>query len=971
MAFKVGNKQRTIISDNLDVNINYIDSVNDVRLEGGKIILDLSKGNLFRLPSLDGNNIREYDGWNGGYYLQGTYDSDNTFNRNGISSVMPRYWLTNRHTNEITFENYPPAGEVRKVSLLANYNPMARNEWNANWSYGKGELLDFSGVITPGENAHFFDMSANGKHMINTKYLGASDPRKTLIYHRVLEKSYDLSDHDAASWGYRPFPAQSGDTGFYSYGFFPKLWDSADAAGADPANVTLFYNGDGSALYYINGQTDTFAKYPLSKPFSIATLDRTNRIDIDFTAWTSNTSPYLSWGRFHANGRYLFCMDYAMTGSGSNAFGVQRFTLSTPYDLETIIEGQWKQLGNHGGTIVQYPFDITPSGERLFRGVTDTKVVYHTFSEPFDLDTLGGSGAQYDYPGSGTLATSVSKVRNFQFVGPKKKWMLMSNEYTYYSSTLTRLYLLDDDTYPQIGGLDPSFSDGLMGDIWTFNDKILVDSSHMWGSPIKQQFGGRSGYSDSTASLGGKTYIHHIESDGYFKYHYERFKDGSGISQYPAPDHWDGNPKNKIRYVRPFATDYFEFLVMDSSKGAILTNHVSGRDNNYNPYPSSGEVLYNEPGVYTFVVPNGVSTITAYCTGGGQGGGSGTQSNRFGLLGNAYTGSGGQGGDGAWNTVTNFSVSGGQYYYVIVGAGGEIKTDTDSDVPFLIQNNGTNSYVTTSLFFGTVKARAKGGGDPNPSTNLGYISYGGRGGYPGTYAETADSGSPQTRSMGLGGGGGGAGGYAAYNSSDTYGRGGSGGIYAGEDGYGGTIYGLDGRGGGGGGAAPDYYKINLKSEFTPLRAGKGGNVAPYGPKYMDEHPTPNTRILVNGVGGSGAYADSNIFYDASWGGCGSRKRGAYTTEGAGAGGAGNSFRPFVAQGTYPYQSSRLFGGTAGSDGQVRLVWGNEHQSPYYRYRVNAVNSSLPGTESAFHAAADHRGSHIILFNPKQMDHWAG
>jgi hypothetical protein len=137
----------------------------------------------------------------------------------------------------------------------------------------------------------------------------------------------------------------------------------------------------------------------------------------------------------------------------------------------------------------------------------------------------------------------------------------------------------------------------------------------------------------------------------------------------------------------------------------------------------------------------------------------------------------------------------------------------------------------------------------------------------------------------------------------------------------------------------------------------------------------NTRVQVNGVAGDGAFSSAGSEgYDATDGGTGSRGLGNRTSWNVGAGGAGNSFKPFrPSGGTYARQDSRLYGGGAGGDGQLRIFWGNEHQSPYYR-DLGAAESTTGTLEtttypSAFHARAGHEGSHIIILNPKEINHW--
>jgi hypothetical protein len=375
-------------------------------------------------------------------------------------------------------------------------------------------------------------------------------------------------------------------------------------------------------------------------------------------------------------------------------------------------------------------------------------------------------------------------------------------------------------------------------------------------------------------------------------------------------------------------------------------------------------------------VPEGVTYLTAITTGGGQGGGPGGQTIRS-KNGDALVGSGGRGGEGGMTSYTRFTVSGGQSLTFVVGAGGDAPVETDSDQPTSSYGAlGSSTYITTSLFFGTTKARASGGGASTSGT-IGYRNQGGDGGFNATYVENLSSpDSAVSIYMGAAGGGGGAGGYG-NRLSDFFGQGGDASTTApGEDGN--PTFGiLDGRGGGGGGGCPDIYKMQTASpkEFVPKTAGNGGGIFPYGTVWKPEMPiAPNTRVQVNGDAGAGAFSSTGSQgYDAANGGTGSRALGGRTSWNAGAGGAGNSFKPFrPSGGTYARQDSRLYGGAAGGPGQIRIFWGNERIS-YYRdiYAAGSTTSTLETSTypSAFHTRVGHEASHIIILNPKEINHW--
>lgn len=171
--------------------------------------------------------------------------------------------------------------------------------------------------------------------------------------------------------------------------------------------------------------------------------------------------------------------------------------------------------------------------------------------------------------------------------------------------------------------------------------------------------------------------------------------------------------------------------------------------------PPQGQVQYTTAGTYSWTAPEGVYFVSAVCVGGG---GAGFQ----------IADSGGGGGGGGLGWKNNISVTPGQVYTVVVGAGG-------------ISSSGSSTSGGASYFINSSTVQGSGGGAGTTSsagTGGGYVGDGGgNGGNGGTQTSTDDDGT----------GGGGAGGYS--------GNGGAGGAPAsgGSNGSGG--------GGGGGGAA--------------------------------------------------------------------------------------------------------------------------------------------------------------------------
>jgi hypothetical protein len=176
----------------------------------------------------------------------------------------------------------------------------------------------------------------------------------------------------------------------------------------------------------------------------------------------------------------------------------------------------------------------------------------------------------------------------------------------------------------------------------------------------------------------------------------------------------------------------------------------------------SGQIVYTEPGTYTFTVPEDVFFLGALCIGAGGGG---SRDNN-----NAETGGGGGGG---LRFTQYLEVTPGEILTIVVGSGGP--GATANGVSGTAGGNTTISRGVTTLLQanggggGTVTTGGTGG----TGTTIGGIIGGGNGGNGGNESANEN------------GGGGGAGGYS--------GNGGVGGVTNGNGG--------NGTGGGGGGGA--------------------------------------------------------------------------------------------------------------------------------------------------------------------------
>jgi hypothetical protein len=274
----------------------------------------------------------------------------------------------------------------------------------------------------------------------------------------------------------------------------------------------------------------------------------------------------------------------------------------------------------------------------------------------------------------------------------------------------------------------------------------------------------------------------------------------------------------------------------------------------------SANIVYNTAGTYTYTVPDCVTSIFVEAWGGGGGGGACTSNQNSGGE-EACTGGGGGGGGGY--ASRSYSVTPGQTYTVVVGAGGvggtAVATNLSNTAANIVTastaNNGGDGGASTfsgpaTVATGTLTALGglKGGGawsrNQGNGSHIGTDGAGGAGsgGLNGTVMYTGGAGTSGRHSgscydvSGAGGGGAGTtsvGGIATSPASCTLRTGGTGGSSDGGNGANGRIlsaYGVSRqanagvagspRGGGGGGAM--IHLNNWPNTFTLANGGVGG-----------------------------------------------------------------------------------------------------------------------------------------------------
>lgn len=291
-----------------------------------------------------------------------------------------------------------------------------------------------------------------------------------------------------------------------------------------------------------------------------------------------------------------------------------------------------------------------------------------------------------------------------------------------------------------------------------------------------------------------------------------------------------------------------------------------------------GQQAFITAGTFTWVVPNGVTSCSVVCVGGGAGG-----STNYSYCGGA----------GALAYVNNISVTPGESMTVVVGSGGN--GGNGQSYPDSYGYSGSLSSFKRSS---TVLVQANGGSGLRDGSSAG-----------GTVAVGS-------------GGNGGAGGYA----------GGGAGGYSGTGGAGATSEGVNGSagsgGGGGGGANENETRYTLIQTYSPINSG------PYGSTYKYQYTAPGAGggggvgILGSGSNGS-AGVNGTLVGGGGGGGSSGNNGGSASVSGTGSGGTyggggGGGYRDL-----YVYEDNTATevgaesitqGGGGGAAGAVRIIF---------------------------------------------------
>lgn len=331
------------------------------------------------------------------------------------------------------------------------------------------------------------------------------------------------------------------------------------------------------------------------------------------------------------------------------------------------------------------------------------------------------------------------------------------------------------------------------------------------------------------------------------------------------------NSTNKVNITASGLSGSTTYFARCRHRGTTYGWSSWSADVSFTTQAAAGQITFSNPGSYSFVIPYGVTSISAIGIGGGGGGGGG------GLAGNGEMGGGG-GGGGALAYVNNIAVTPGETLGIYVGGGG-IGGSNGA--------NGTGGAWSRILRSSTVLLSASAGG--NGAGGNGGGSTGGNGGTVGVGVGGAGGKGGAGGSSG-GGGGGGTGGYAGSGGA------GGGGYSGGDYSYTNGQSGAGGGGGGGGGGA-----------FGGYGGAGGGGVGVFGQN-------------LSGVGGNGGSSGTAVGGNGgSSGGQGSSSTGIQGVDGGeyGGGGAGGGVS----------SASRPIGGR-GKDGVIRIIWpGTTRQFP--------------------------------------------
>jgi hypothetical protein len=331
--------------------------------------------------------------------------------------------------------------------------------------------------------------------------------------------------------------------------------------------------------------------------------------------------------------------------------------------------------------------------------------------------------------------------------------------------------------------------------------------------------------------------------------------------------------------ITPGTVDATFDLAFTASDGVNIDTSTSSFSLSFVGGP--GQQEYTTPGTYSWTVPDGITSVSVVCVGGGGSGGT--------------HGTGGGGGGLGWKN--NITVIPGQSYTVVVGAGGPPSYEGLSN-----GIAGEESYFI------------------NPSTVRGAGGSGGLLRGPGVAPDYQIAGGVGGTYTGDGGGNGGAGGTcfgSDWSSFPLVSGGGGAGGYSGSGGGGGagTYYydtsdgtagaaGAPNSGAAGGGASSKWY-----SSWTTGGGGGGG-----------------VGILGKGTTGGETSTPNNLGPNASQGGFGGSGGSDGVTRYWTSGVAANLGAPGGAYGGGGGGAASQIGGTGGG-GAVRIIWGDGRAFP--------------------------------------------
>lgn len=299
--------------------------------------------------------------------------------------------------------------------------------------------------------------------------------------------------------------------------------------------------------------------------------------------------------------------------------------------------------------------------------------------------------------------------------------------------------------------------------------------------------------------------------------------------------------------------------------------------------PISGQNAYTSSGTYSFVVPEGVFSVSAVTVGGG-GGGSGFPTGTT----YKWPGSGGGGGGLAWAT---FDVTPGESLDVIVGYGGNGGLNSSGLQAGKSGTAGGDSYIARNTPEGAVTIIRGGGGGAGTWSYQSYQTISGGSVFANTSLVTS---------------------YGLYNG-----------------GMGGASGGFNSTGGGGGGAG-GYANASVTISGSWSRGGGYYGIAPASSGY------PGSGAAAGGGWLSGAPANSSGYGGGGVGILGRGSTGVAVADGYGEGGSGGANATSASGGLYgggggapggpTNNSGGGFGGN-GRNGAVRIIYGPGRSYP--------------------------------------------